>query len=119
MLVSEILHFPDDTEVLLRRGIGTPPGKFEVLVEQLAQIFGYSVRWFLPTGHGREGVFFRDYEMVQQADRVLVYFTPGRSMTGGTGHLAEAAINVNVPMKAFEVDGDGFFVVGEYDPTQC
>lgn len=59
-------------------------------------------------------VFQRDYELASRADLVLCYFDT-TSMSGGTQHVVEAAIDRETPVYAWGLGADGFKRVGEYD----
>ena len=54
--------------------------------------------------------------MVANADLVLAFFPVGEEMTGGTGHVVEAALAREVPCQAYAVDEKGRIErIGEID----
>lgn len=108
---------PHDTTVFLRRGLKARPGKFERMVAQWCLEMAHpTARWIIPDPDGGRGaVFDRDREMVRQSDLVLAFFSPGLKMEGGTGHVVECAIDLNVPCYSWEIHRD-IVRVGEHDP---
>ena len=117
-VVLRLTELPPGSSILLRRPKtkGSPPGGFEQMCAKLAKIFGIEVEWCVPEGTGREQVFVRDLDMVTRADRAMTFF-PTPQMTGGTGHVVEAAWTKGVPVEAWHVDADGEAErIGEYDP---
>lgn len=108
----------DARKVLLRRPADArrPIGRFERTVAGMAQALGVEVEWWSPEPGGREQVFLRDLDMVGKADRVVAFFSEAE-LTGGTGHVVEAAMTKAVPVEAWWVWDDGTTVrIGEYDP---
>jgi hypothetical protein len=108
--------------LLLRHGISTQPSQFDFSVAMSAKLLDWPVRWYIPEPGGRDQVFYRDIEMVRDADVVLAFFANGAVMEGGTAHVVEKAQDARVPVYAYEWEveygGDnGHFVrVGEHDP---
>ena len=82
---------------------------------KLAAKLWLDVEWIRPEQDGGRGaVFQRDYEMVSRADVVLCYFDT-TSMSGGTQHVVEAAIDRETPVYAWGFTGKSFERVGEFD----
>jgi len=109
-LFSVLRDLPAESVVLLRapRNPSEPVGKVEAVAAQMAtDLHLYVELCFPPIAGGREGVFKRDYTMVERADMVVAYFSPDKIMDGGTGHLIEAAINRDIPTEAWRLDEDG------------
>jgi len=122
-LTREVAHhalqtlaaLPPGTTVLLRRGRETPPGDFEMLVHELCKSLSIPVEWRVPEPGGRSQVYLRDVEMVQAADSVICYFHHDRVMTGGTGHVAEKALDQEKPLYAYAQMDDTVTWVGGDD----
>lgn len=109
-LFNVLRELPPGSTVLLRapRNPEEPVGKVEAVAAQMATDLKLDVELcFPPVDGGREGVFKRDYTMVERADKVVAYFTPEKVMDGGTGHLIEAAMNRDIPSEAWRLDIDG------------
>lgn len=109
---------PASTTVLLRHPLGKrPAGPLERTVAEMANELGFNVQWCRPAPGGREQVYRRDFEMVEQADGLLAYFALRGVMTGGTGHVVDAAISRNIPTRAFAYDPElGMLtLVGSWD----
>lgn len=119
-IVKRLAGLPDGSTVFLRhpKTKGGHPGGFEQMVAKIASILGrIEVVWVKPDGVGREQVFLRDLDMVTLADYTVAYF-PTPAMTGGTGHVVEAAWSKAIPVEAWWIDADGEAVrIGEYDPS--
>jgi hypothetical protein len=62
---------------------------------------------FPSNGFGREGVYHRDYALVEAATRVIAFFTLDGFMTGGTGHVVKAAMDRGIPVEAYALTDDG------------
>lgn len=76
----------------------------------------YTVEWFSPDSGGRDQTYRRDFELVESADEVLAVFHPDHVMSGGTGHVVEAALLRGIPVSAWVAHEDGRFErVGEQD----
>lgn len=58
----------------------------------------------------RTGNWARDVEMMQHAQRLYAFFSPGRFMTGGTAHLVACALRQGLPVEAYELDEHGMVV---------
>jgi hypothetical protein len=109
-LFSVLRELPAGSIVLLRapRNPSEPVGKVEAVAAQMATDLQLDVELcFPPVAGGREGVFKRDYTMIERADRVVAYFSPDKIMDGGTGHLVEAAMNRDIPSEAWRLDDGG------------
>jgi len=123
LLIRFLAALPDDACILLRRGAYSEPGRFEKDVESLCSILRLDWEWCVPapteTTPGRASVYFRDIEMVDRSDLVLLFFVPEEATDGysGTAHLMEKALDADRPVYAYSVDEDGKIErVGEYDP---
>jgi hypothetical protein len=109
-MFNVLRELPAGSIILLRapRGTDEPIGKVEAVAAQMATDLQLDVELcFPPVSGGREGVFKRDYGMVERADRVVAYFSPDKVMDGGTGHLIEAAMNRDIPTEAWRLDENG------------
>lgn len=116
-LAEKISSYPPGTTFLFRRGRTTPIGSFEKVASGIANALGYGVQFCVPDEGDRAAVFRRDYEMVEASDEVEAYFTTDTVMTGGTGHVVEAALARDVPVHAWEIDSAGKVNrVGEIEP---
>lgn len=110
---------PKGTTVLLRRGMKSAPGQFEQFVRELIREQGdhLNFEWRMPDPDAGAGAtFLRDNDMVSSADLVLAFFDPHHVMAGGTGHVVETAIDRNVPVYSFAIDGTSLTRVGDHDP---
>jgi len=123
LLIRFLADLPDDACILLRKGAYTEPGRFERDVETLCSILRLDWEWVIPkptdTTVGRASVYFRDIEMVERSDLVLLFFVPEEATDGysGTAHLMEKALAADRPVYAYSVDENGKVErVGEYDP---
>jgi hypothetical protein len=108
--------------ILMRRGINTLPGRVESAIATAAKLMDWPIEWFVPEPGGRDQVFFRDIEMVREADVVLCVFTETDPMAGGTGHVVEKAIDRRVPVYAYTADIENPRVwhrLGEWDPDDA
>ena len=109
-------YCPVTTTVFLRRGVVSPPGRFERLIAEWCLLLHLEHRWALPDpDQGRAQVFNRDLEMVSGADLVLAFLGED-GMVGGTAHVVEAAIDRGVPVYSFIV-AEEVTRLGEVDPT--
>lgn len=65
----------------------------------------------------KERTYARDYRLVAEADELFAYFSEGKVMEGGTGHVVKAALEVGTKVTAYEVTSGGINVVGmsEYE----
>ena len=123
LLVRFLAALPDDAVILLRKGLYSEPGRFESDVESLCSILRLGWEWCVPaptdTTPGRSSVYFRDIEMVDRSDLVLLFLTPEDAEEGhsGTSHVFEKALDADRPVYAYSVGEDGKVErVGEYDP---
>ena len=120
LLILFLAGLPEDTTILLRCGYTTGYGPFEREVAQLAKALGFDVTPCMPEpGHGREGTFARDIEMVGKSSLVLTFVLPEEAGTGGTGteHVVEKALDQRVPVYTYTVDESGRVARwGENDP---
>jgi len=123
LLVRFLAALPHDACILLRKGAYTEPGRFERDVESLCSILRLDWEWVVPrptdTTVGRASVYFRDIEMVERSDLVLLFFVPEEATDGysGTAHLMEKALDADRPVYSYSVADDGKVErVGEYDP---
>lgn len=95
------------------------PGLFERAMNEAAKHLWLSVVWFRPDVElGPGATFHRDNDMVRFADVVLAYFK-GVEMTGGTGHVVQAAIEFGTPVYAWGWKRKGFVRIGEHDPDEA
>ncbi len=69
--------------------------------------FHVHAEMYLPPGTDRRDVFLRDYEMVRDADRVIAFFSTYLFLEGGTGHVVKAALDRDLPVKAFSLGEHG------------
>jgi hypothetical protein len=123
LLIRFLAALPADACILLRKGAYTEPGRFERDVENLCSILHMDWEWCVPvptgTTVGRAAVYYRDIEMVDRADLVLLFFSPDEAHDGysGTAHLMDKALDAARPVYAYTVAEDGLVSrVGEYDP---
>lgn len=93
--------------IRLSKGLGVPPSPVEDFVRHIGPGLGHVVRTWAAAGDGRSGVFKRDFEMVEAATRVIAFFSPGREMEGGTGHVVKAALDRGIPVEAYGLDDAG------------
>jgi hypothetical protein len=119
-LVDFLSELPADTVILLRRGNQRDPGLFETVMAKLALTHLWlDVRWMRPDPEqGRSAVFLRDVEMVKEADLVLAFLSSD-TMTGGTGHVVEKAMELDIPVYAYGLSSGQFVRIGEYDPHEA
>lgn len=122
-LVSAILAIvstlPEDAEVAVRGPKLVEPSRgeqFATVLEEWAwritSATGRVPQIYRPKeGNGRQGVFLRDYDLVDQAEHVYAYFHPSKVMDGGTGHVVKAALDRNIPVEAWTIDGEGQLVL--------
>lgn len=109
-VLREMASLPIDAEILLRLPQRGAPGPVEALVESLARPLGLKASWRIPTpGSGREGTIERDFQMVDEADMVIVYFDAGHVMDPerGTTRLVEHALSAQKPVHAYAPQGEG------------
>jgi len=100
----------------LRRGLYEGPQPFESLIAQVCAAMNLQVRWYIPDPDtGREGVYYRDIDMVREADCVLAFFV-GEEMSGGTEHVVEKALDQHVPVYSYGRRSDSWVMLGSHDP---
>lgn len=123
LFIRTLAALPEDATILLRVGVHTEPGRFEQDVEKLCELLRLDWEWCAPEPTdrtpGRASVYFRDIDMVERADLVLLFFTPGDTVDGysGTTHLQDRALAADRPVYSYSVADDGKVErVGEYDP---
>lgn len=123
LLIRFLAALPDDALILLRKGAFTEPGRFESDVENLCSFLRIDWEWCVPaptdTVVGRAAVYYRNIDMVERADLVLLFFDPDEASHGysGTAHLMDKSLDAGRPMYAYSVAADGKVSrVGEYDP---
>lgn len=117
-LYGRLAKLPTGSVILLREPRKQERALFERNISLIAENLGYEVEWFAPDEGGRGATFRRDYDMVESADWVECFFSPDAAMEGGTGHIAEAALNREVPLYAWSVDGGKLLRIGEFDPEE-
>lgn len=100
----------------MRRGRTTAPGRFEREIARVCALMGYDVKWFVPEPGGRDQNYYRDIEMVAEADVCIAVFTEDEPMEGGTAHVVEKAQDARVPVYAYQWNGQMYQRVGEFDP---
>lgn len=100
-LLQQLAALPPNTTVLLRRPRFSLPGGFEMLSKNLCESLDIPVEWRIPEEGGRSATYLRDISMVQAADAVVCYFHPDAIMDGGTGHLAEKALDQEKPLYTY------------------
>ena len=125
LLVRFLAALPEDAIILMRRpaSIDAMPGMFEIDVSGLASILHLDVEWFKPAPTdrhpGRAAVYYRDIEMVERADLVLLFLAAkdATDSHSGTGHLMDKALDAARPVYTYIVHDDGRVErFGEYDP---
>lgn len=116
-VAERMMLTPRNARILLRRAKSGRIGAFEAVVADLAVRTGRTVEFFEPEGSDRAAVYRRDYTLVEAAVAVEAYFAPDHIMTGGTGHVVEAALARERPVHAWTVTSHGIDRVGEYEPT--
>jgi hypothetical protein len=124
LLVRFLAQLNPGTEILLRKGINTNPGGFELEVEEVCQLLHLPVVWCIPELteklSGRGAVFRRDFDMVHDADLVLAFIDVGADEYSGTAHLLEKAFEADRPVYGYLVDEHGRAQRwGENDPDEA
>lgn len=122
-LVRFLAGLPPGTDILLRRGMYTAPGPFELEVAELCEYLHLPVAWCEPRPtervQGRGSVFVRDMDMVAEADLVLtfVHEADAEYEASGTRHVMEKAFEADRPLYGYVVDEGGRVERwGENDP---
>src|SRR5688572_4018229 len=82
---------------------------FTSYVEHLAADLHFAMTSFQATLHtargpNRSDVYYRDFDLVSNVDRVIAFFRPDRLMEGGTGHVVYAALCKEVPVEIWTYD---------------
>jgi hypothetical protein len=86
------------------------------VMAKLAAMYWLDVEWVRPDPEdGRGATFLRDADLARRADLVLCYFDT-TEMSGGTGHVVEAATDAETPVYAWGFTGTSFERIGEHDP---
>ena len=68
-------------------------------------------------GPSRGGAFVRDLKLINDADKIIALFHPGRVMEGGTGHIVNKALDERKEVEAYTIDDEGDLVlVGGHNP---
>jgi len=116
-LLQQLAALPPNATVLLRRPRGDLPGDFEMLAKNLCDGLSIPVEWRIPEVGGRSATYLRDVSMVSAADAVVCYFHPDAILEGGTGHLAEKALDQDKPLYTYAAIEPGEVVwVGGIEP---
>ena len=107
-------------EVLLRKPLRRSSRPFEALVASLAGVLGFRIVDWVPEPGGRAQVFFRDIEMVKDADEVVAFFPEGyfegEHVMSGTAHVVEQAQYQERPVRAYVLmDGKRVLVGSDND----
>jgi len=93
---------------------------FESTIQLVCYQLGIPVELFKPEEGGRDQTFFRDIELVREADLVICVFSEAAPMEGGTAHVVEKAQDRHVPVYAYTDDGTGHWIrLGEWDPDEA
>lgn len=101
----------DDT-VLLRCPRFSEPQHFENVMAAYCRYKGVPYKWVKPEpteeSPGRVSVYVRDMDMVDEADRALLFFNQDEAVEGnsGTYHLLEKALSAEISVDAFIVRHD-------------
>lgn len=110
-------------DVRLRIGNDTPPGKLEEGISHLAPVMPYKVEWRKPmtwAHEGRKAVWYRDTDMLEDADLCLCFYTQADVDAGdesGTLSLVDKAMGMDVPVYGYLVDEyKNLTRAGEHDP---
>lgn len=110
-----------NASVLMRKGRSTNPGTMESAVRTACSILNIPVSWYVPAPGGRDMVFYRDIDMVGDADLVICVFDARSPMEGGTAHVVEKAQDKHVPVYAYTCEPDDrvWQRLGEWDPDDA
>lgn len=108
-VIGAIAVEPPGEVVAIRigRASAEPPSPTERFAMEIAPSLGHIVRTWAPALPGRDSVFRRDFLMVEAANRVIAFFSPGQEMEGGTGHVVKAALDRGIPVEAYGLDDAG------------
>ena len=102
--------------MLLRSARTGQQNQFEMACQIIAMMLNVPVKLFKPEEGGRPAVFYRDIEMVSEADVVLCVFSADNPMEGGTAHVVEKAQDRRVPVYAYTDESGTWTRLGEWDP---
>jgi hypothetical protein len=86
---------------------GLPASPVEKFTFVLTRTMGREILGFTPDDGGRGATFKRDYELVEHAEAVYAFFSPGNEMEGGTGHVVKSALDREVSVEAYGLDDNG------------
>ena len=113
-ILKHLTQLPPNSTALLRRPMDEDPSPIEKLIADLCPTLGIGVEWHSPEPGGRTATFLRDLAMIERSDALIVYFDPKHIMEGGTGHLADKALERDMPVWAYSWDEEhGLEWVGE------
>ena len=127
VLARFLAGLPEDTVVLLRRGILTSPGAFEQGVADFCGLINLKVEWRQPDPEiaGRASTYIRDVAMVADADLVIGFVTDddlAQSNQSGTVHMIEKAWQAERPAFLYDtIWHDGALsvtIIGSLDPGE-
>lgn len=95
--------------------------EFEYGVHLACTVLGVPVELYRPKDGGRDMVFYRDIDMVSDADLVVCIFHEDAPMEGGTAHVVEKAQDRRVPVYTYTFDSATSELVrlGEWDPDDA
>jgi hypothetical protein len=127
VLVSFLAQLPSDQVTIhLRRGMHTESGQFEKMTSMVCDLFGIKVEWHvvepIEGAVGRQLVFARDLELVEQADLVLCFTATWQAydLECGTTALAQKALEAEKVVYHWALPDGPMSVrlirVGEHDP---
>lgn len=123
LLLNFLLALPDDATILLRASAYGTRGHFERDVEAVSTVLGLRVETRKPRlleRTGRASVYVRDIDLAEEADLVVLFFSPADAESGysGTFHLFEKALDGFRAVYAWVVYDDGTTTLfGDYDPA--
>lgn len=84
-----------------------PASPVERAVATMGHELAHPVICYEPALGGRSATFNRDYSLVSTADQVLAFFSTDREMSGGTGHVVKAALDLGIEVEAYTVSPEG------------
>lgn len=101
-----MLSCDDDFQVRVSSSL-RPASAVEEMAQRIGDRIGRVVTG-VPTiiGSGKSGTYLRDNVMVERSNHVYAFFIDGQ-MSGGTGHVAQAAIDRGIPLTAYKLDPMG------------
>lgn len=95
---------------------GVITSHLEAAARAIADQVGVETLMYAPNGKGRASVFDRDNRIAGESTKVFAFFSPGREMEGGTGHVVETALSQGVDVEAWGLDGLGEpYLLGSHD----